>query len=78
MNNLHVDAPIIRPASVEPPRINQELLREPDTRPEFGAYWKKAHLILRSIPQVKGKGRINIWNCLPWVLNISDLFFPRK
>ena len=57
MNNLHVDAPIIRPASVEPPRINQELLRESDTRPEFGAYWKKAHLILRSIPQVKGKGR---------------------
>ena len=60
MNNLHVDAPIIRPASVEPPRINQELLRESDTRPEFGAYWKKAHLILRSIPQVKGKGRIKI------------------
>ena len=54
-SSLGVDAPIIRPASVEPPRTNQGLLKEPDNRPEFGAYWRKAHLILRAIPQVKNK-----------------------
>ena len=28
-------------------------MKEPDDRREFGAYWKKAHLILRAIPQVE-------------------------
>ena len=52
-SSLAVDVPNIRPASVEPPRSNPPLYKEPELRPEFGAYWRKAHLILRAIPQVK-------------------------
>ena len=52
-NSLDVVGPTTRPASVEPPRTSYGKLKEPDDRHEFGAYWKKAHLILRAIPQVE-------------------------
>ena len=60
-NSLDVVGPTIRPASVEPPRTNYGKLKEPDDRREFGAYWKKAHLILRAIPQVEPR-RTNYGN----------------
>ena len=52
-----MDIPEIRSASVEPPRTMSPppLPKEPELRPEFGAYWRKAHMILRAIPQVKNK-----------------------
>ena len=44
-----------RPSSVEPPKTETSLLDDSEHKPEFKAYWHKAHRILRAFPQVKAK-----------------------
>ena len=44
-----------RPSSVEPPKTETTLLDDSEHKPEFKAYWHKAHRILRAFPQAKAK-----------------------
>ena len=44
-----------RPSSVEPRKTETSLLDDTEHKPEFKAYWHKAHRILRAFPQVKAK-----------------------
>ena len=40
---------------MEPPKTETSLLDDSEHKPEFKAYWHKAHRILRAFPQAKAK-----------------------
>ena len=51
---LPENSPPKRPSSVESLGTKSTLLNERNIKtPEFGAYWRKAHRILKAVPQAK-------------------------
>ena len=66
-----------RPSSVEPPKTETTLLDDSEHKPEFKAYWHKAHRILRAFPRAKAKADGKIPSQSPTLLVYNLVFLDR-